>query len=519
MPLFFLPWIAEPFTQAKWIALYFCAGLAGLYVTLQRKLVICNPASALLGITVAFYLVSLIANYHSLNTLFLLRALASMALILFYGQFFSSQAWPQKMLLVLLACGSLGVFHEDLFRCGISYLDLPMDLFGNLNMSSEYYGYFALVCLFLGYHSGNKLYKLWSTVGALNALALISVHQTRSVFVALFSSILFFFFFQFYRKMSRKTLTVVCMAAILIGLLAIPSLNLIDSPILNRFNFAANNRKTVSTRVRWIMWNNTLELIKDNPLGVGFQEFGFSYMNYRHKIMADPEAGENMIPFSPHNTFLDIASEYGIGFSLLLFFMGGVIFFKSTLRLIREDDLNGILFSCSSLVYFFVLSLFAFPLENAWSYSLVLFCLVHLVCQSYPMRSVDITRPKAILLGLLTFAIITLAICFTITKYVERHASKDLELSQTMCSIFPSEWRVCLNAAQTLVFDTKFDSASTELTKILVRQPHNFIAEKLLAYTLFKLNNSVEACKYVIKYDSYFENGHSLTAARRDLCK
>lgn len=216
-----------------------------------------------------------------------------------------------------------------------------------------------------------------------------------------------------------------------------------------------------------------------------------------------------------------MASEYGIGFTLCFSFIVLILMMNSirnrNLKTAENAERN-IFIVNSLLVYLIVLGLFAFPLENAWTFNLCLFCGSYLLFVNYTSR--QFKNSDFFNRGLLTVIICSfvLQILLTAAKIVEKNFTKNAEMSRISCSVFPSEWKNCLNWVQILMSENKYQIATDELVKVLHRQPHNFVAKKLLAYNLFKMDRPIEACPYVVQYNNYFDQNTSLKKAQEDLC-
>ncbi len=93
--------------------------------------------------------------------------------------------------------------------------------------------------------------------------------------------------------------------------------------------------------VRFAIWSNTLEMIRDNPiLGVGIGNWVVEYPIYHQRIMVDHQMTMSIQHINTHQDYLEIVSELGlIGFACI--FMIGVqvirIFWKMA-RLMDGDD-------------------------------------------------------------------------------------------------------------------------------------------------------------------------------------
>ncbi len=259
---------------------------------------------------------------------------------------------------------------------------------GKLNVDTAYsiggglsyknvYSQMLLLILPFSIYGAYYFRRLWRTVSSLTgvfSLILITLLMTRSVWFALLAAsvsyscliILFRKNLSISKKMVRNLLTyAVVLFFIIAGIILIYSI--FDSR--NTFEYRVKeilNFKQGSVKTRLQLWDNTLDIIRDNPiLGVGAGNWKLVYPKYSGGI--EYSTIGRRIPQRPHNDFLWVAAEMGfIGAALYLF-----IFLISTFyafRLIKySTELNDKIFV--SLMYFgiisyLVISFFSFPKER-----------------------------------------------------------------------------------------------------------------------------------------------------------
>lgn len=78
---------------------------------------------------------------------------------------------------------------------------------------------------------------------------------------------------------------------------------------------SARESKRASAEWRLAVWSDTLDLIRDHPLGVGAGNFEHAFIPYALTDRSRP--GEVTVFHSPHNDYLRLVAEEGIGGSLL----------------------------------------------------------------------------------------------------------------------------------------------------------------------------------------------------------
>ncbi|MFA4817779.1 MAG: O-antigen ligase family protein [Parcubacteria group bacterium] len=157
---------------------------------------------------------------------------------------------------------------------------------------------------------GRKIYLILSGVILLADLLSFS----RGGYIGLAAGLLFFLAVIVWKKK-------VNFKKALIGfvLMFVFFVSILNSPIGNRF-LTSFNAKEGSNQGRLEMWKEAVEIIKNNPLGVGLG-------NYALEIKATADYRE---PFYAHNLYLDIAAETGIlntiiWIALIIFSISGFI--------------------------------------------------------------------------------------------------------------------------------------------------------------------------------------------------
>jgi tetratricopeptide (TPR) repeat protein len=520
IPLVCFPSLNDGFTEGKWLAVYILAVLAGINFLLNQKVELLRvkswdlPLKLLGSASLFFYLTSCLVNFHAFNGLLVLRLLSALLIFLMSLEIFKSKDWSLNFLKLAVLSGFLALAAEDLS----SILKIK-DFFGHPNMSSEFYGFFFMAGLLLLPQSRSRKFQGFLILGLLNALVLIIEHKTRSVLLAVIFSSLILQFKGYFYSFKKKTKAITLVLLGLAFFLFLPSLGILKNKSLDVLKLGTDEQKHVSADLRLIRWKNSLALISEHPWGVGFQEYQFSYLNFNHSYALDNEVNERVVSFSPHNTFLDIASEYGIPVAICFTTLMGLLIFKvSQLQLSQSQYFESrIIFVL--LGYVFVLALFAFPLENAWSFTLFIFCCAWLLATLQGSRSFQLKGLKFVALGLVVILSFSLTILFAGTKWVELKYSQQENYNRWACFLFPAHWKTCVNWSQNLMNQGRWIEAEEDLKQILVRQPDNFVAQKQLSLLYFRTNRIADSCEQVQKLDHYFGGNHSMTKFKAEHCQ
>jgi len=217
----------------------------------------------------------------------------------------------------------------------------------------------------------NKI--LFEVVLLINYTGIIICH-TRAIWIALFFSLLLFGFSLSHYKINKilkdnkKWLIILFSLFLLITLIYST-----DNP-LNRSSITAAERaistfdmQGSSLRSRLLIWQSTINMIKDRPLfGSGLGTFPLYYLNYQADFLQKNPNYSNFAGKAgeAHNEYLQIWAETGIT-GLLVFILIIVIFYRTNLNLIKKiETINGkiiVISLLSGITVTLIHSIFSFP--------------------------------------------------------------------------------------------------------------------------------------------------------------
>ncbi|MCP4634046.1 MAG: O-antigen ligase family protein, partial [candidate division Zixibacteria bacterium] len=180
------------------------------------------------------------------------------------------------------------------------FLTLPFTIFG--------------IYLFRGF------WRHISLTATLSVIALIPMLMTRSVWfgitLATLSSLIVFFLYNKHLKISKKSINRSILFLLIIVVLISGSVvvySRLDS--FETFRYRINeafNFKHGSASTRLMLWDTTLDMIKNSPItGIGAENWKLIYPKFSGAYEYSP-AGEALTPRRPHNDFLWVLSETGI---------------------------------------------------------------------------------------------------------------------------------------------------------------------------------------------------------------
>lgn len=206
--------------------------------------------------------------------------------------------------------------------------------------------------------------------------ATLMICQSRGIWISIGLTLIIGIFFVFKFKLfeifkkNLKLLTSLCFIFLIITIIYST-----DNP-LNRSEITVPERaistfdeKDPSIKTRFLMWNTTLNMIKDKPIfGSGIGTFKINYLDYQAEFLNE---NTGYIKYwthvrEPHNEYLQIWAELGI-IGLGIFLSIIFIFCKLTINYLRKESSNKkkiIVFGLfMGITSFLIHSLFSFPLH------------------------------------------------------------------------------------------------------------------------------------------------------------
>ena len=121
----------------------------------------------------------------------------------------------------------------------------------------------------------------------------------------------------------------------------------------------------------------------------------------------------------------------------------------------------------------------------------------------------------ALILGAL---FLTTAYRVHFAESVYKDKSNDSQIVELACSLLPSFWQVCLEAAHFNIENGDFIRAEKKLENILSIQPYHYPAIKMQAFLANKKENRLDECLSLWAYDSILNNTSSLHSTKIDSC-
>ena len=353
------------FIQAA-VALFCILGLMRVVVLRCRLELPRDVCSCALAVFACWALLSVSWSLSSYTAMYSAVHWAACALaVLGLAAWMRSDLWLGRLAVSFVVSGALvsSVALSQLFlgMTRIPSVKIPSAAFANPNVLAEFLCITIAFAAFAGWFARRRLLLavLCWCVCAAGLLVLYYTH-CRSAWLAIVCLLLWSAGLLLKRYAGWKLFVPVAVLVLCLGGYA--GLTLATNPaVKSAFDGSAN--------YRLIVWNNTLELLKQQPvLGHGAGSFPNMYGAVLNVNQADPSFGKDVQIRRAHNDFLQTAVELGLpGFLLLVLFAGGVLVMALRLMNAQRTDLEQfVVFAASgALVTFLVNAFFGFPFQRA----------------------------------------------------------------------------------------------------------------------------------------------------------
>jgi O-antigen ligase len=378
--------------------------------------------------------------------------------------------------------------------------------FGNVNMAAQSVGLSLVVLLSRSPGPGEALRRRIpvEVLGAFG-FAYVVLAGTRSVALALLAA------FAVLAFVHRSAMSLV-RAGVALAVAAV----VLAGPTMSTDADAPPSSKAASARWRLAVWGDTLDLVRDHPLGVGASNFEHAFIPYALAGRSRP--GEQLVFRSPHNDYLRLLAEDGVPAAILLLALG--------LLLVRElyrapaigrwrSDVGALL--ASGGAFLAVEAFFQFPFEMAFP------ALLAAVLLGLAFAAIDTRGEPTVPLGEKTSrswagTLVVIVLAVSIIPGALRNAMAevlfatrdDLASLERACAHDPRRVDACTDAAWLRSRAGDHSTARQLLEGVLVHSPHYFPAIKLLAEDRWAAGDREAGCRYARAYEALLGGASSL---------
>jgi len=283
---------------------------------------------------------------------------------------------------------------------------------------------------------------------------------------------------------------------------------------------AVREHKWLTVAQRLSLWQGTLALVRDHPLGVGAANFGDLFMAYGEDVPLVPR--EDVVFLHPHNEYLRVLAEEGPVLPALALYL--LLRLLIALRAAPCPDRwkapAGLLLLGAS-VFLSVEAFFQYPLATAFG-ALAIALLLGLALRFVeppadpPPASSGRLRSAAVLavLGAAFVVVLLYRVAASEVLFVNRR--DDLAAQARACRLNPRNLPPCVTAAWLEAGTGTTGAARWRLVRLLERTPRYFPAIKLLAEIALAEGDREAGCLYLGAYDVLFREGSSLHGRLRE---
>lgn len=339
-----------------------------------------------------------------------------------------------------------------------------------------------------------------------SALYLVSLHARGAVLAVAVASVVYLYMSFGGSKRGRIFCSLACLSILVATIFYLSHLN-------------ADPVKQGNWNYRVARWKNTIQMIRENPLGVGAGNFEFAYPAYRMAVSLDAESSEQIIIKQPHNGYLQVAAEYGLGvFSALtvLFF----IFISRCASHIRSDLLllQELAWAFALLIFVAVDALVAFPLSLAFPSFSTAIAIAWVIVRMGAYAEVELGRmyqrlaiSAAVFLG--AFELLRIG-----SLGVALSAQGNLDRIRVACSLYPFNWLTCLDQAEVEVKSGLAQEALVTTSRILNRHPGFYPALRVLTAAQIQAGDYEGACASLKSFEKVINQTTWVHTLKEQIC-
>lgn len=529
VPLAASPLFWDQFTTVKWYVLEALAALwllaealagprCGAPSFVRRHWMACAVAGLFL-IASCFRLGPLASGPPLLDRV----AFASLALCFFWH--LSREGAALRPIALAVGLGALAVDAYGLAQVAgfqpIPFLtagDQRSAFFGNVNLTAQYLG---LAVIFVMAALAGERARLLRAVGEATmvlSLAYLYFLSSRSVAIALTCAVGACALVR--RPAAGPLVRVALGAGLVVWCLSGPGSPAPPSGAGAGYLDAVREHKWLTVAQRLSLWQGTLELVRDHPLGVGAANFGDLFLAYGGDVPLVPR--EEVVFLHPHNEYLRALAEEGPILAALVLYL--LLRLLLDLRAAPRPELwkapAGLLLLGAS-VFLSVEAFFQFPLATAFG-ALTIALLLGLALRfveptaAPPTAVPERSRTAAALAVLAAVFVLVLLYRVAASEVLFVNRRDDLAAQARACRLNPRNLPPCVTAAWLEAGAGKAGDARRRLVRLLERAPRYFPAIKLLSEIALSEGDREAGCLYLGAYDVLFREGSSLHERLRE---
>jgi len=491
-PLFFSYFFFMPFHIPKWIVLYIGAiSLGGIF--LYRRKIFDFPRLGKIEYWLVITCICWLFGAHlyfspSATLRFLIFVILVLVSFSVYRRtesfhvFFWGMTAASVVTVFTLILKYFGIEFTEFFPEGRKFIPF----FQNINMTAQFFGVCLLVQVYL-YRSSNKIVtKFFLLLLMILIIASIYYLHSRSIYFALVVSAPFVF----YKKgWSNKIVSLLVLQILVVAIFAFATFSGRES----KYFHVAKERIHLALDQRLKMWDDAVDLVKEYPEGVGYDQYQFSILPFAAKNRYF-DSHESQISRSPHNDFLSFTVAYGLpaavlSFAILLILFGKLLTKETTNR--SDQRIKSL--TIAVFIFYSFEAIAQFPTDNAYSFLFIAVFIGVAYAQVHASINLSINLSKltrVLSAGFLIYGLL-LTVRYTTSEYLSYNFPSDHDKQTIACDIWPENWRSCLQKS-----DLESDAVAQRQTLITILEGNNFnyLALRDLVGNYFQSGRTDLAC-------------------------
>jgi hypothetical protein len=384
----------------------------------------------------------------------------------------------------------------------------PAALFGNVNMAAQFLGLALLLVLSTPAGRDGPRRMAWNVTRValgVNGAAYLYVVSSRSVLLALAVSL-------WCVAWGNRPRRLVAVAA---GTAGIALLAFVWWQPWAQRDPALAARKATSVELRLALWADTLEMIRNHPLGVGTGNFEQAFLPYQARGRLQPE--EALVYRGPHNEYLRFVAEDGVLFCAVAAALAALLSLRWRRSPAPPPGLRTLVVAWGSFLA--VEAVFQFPLALAFG-ALAASITVGAALAAVETDSGAKASRGAWIAGGTLASVLLLAASLRVaaSEYLYVTAADDLGSQRRACALDPRNLPACVTAAWLEMREGDAPAAKDRLATVLSGAPHYPPALKLLGEIAAMEGDHAEACRRLGAYDALFRGRSSVHASATQAC-
>ncbi|MES3037678.1 MAG: O-antigen ligase family protein [Bdellovibrionota bacterium] len=270
--------------------------------------------------------------------------------------------------------------------------------------------------------------------------------------------------------------------------------------------------KRVSVIGRMEIYRGAINMLLDNPLGVGGGEFEYSYLPYQLGTTHTPR--ELVRYESPHSEPMKWGIENGWAFLLVNSSWWFVLMFL-VWRIPGSPSAQT--FYRTSFAVMIPQVLFQFPFDDPASY-VVIALMLGLIFLAIKGAEYPFKKSLKVFVVIAALFFTGRAVTETANKWIDSQLNKDKEATRLGCEIDPTNWRVCFYHEMILI-QSDYAADAVPIAKWQLRQrPFQFHNLRILGIHQFMTGDIQKACETAHVYDSLFKGNSYFTPILAEKC-